>query len=321
MTTAPTLPPPRGELTEQLFATLRTAPEGGSGALVTGSTDAPDAQLALWALHELHYRGFADVDDCWEWSPRTSHLVHDLEEDLEARLRERFTDVACYDDLDVAHAITALVDAHEGPSLARHVQRHASREQVEELLRQRSLYHLKEADPTSWTVPRLEAGPKAALVLVQLDEYGAGDPDRLHHELFAQGLADSGLDATYAAHIGTATTAVLEQNNAVSMFGLHRRLRGAALGHFAAFETTSSIPSRQLAQGLRRLEFPESMAAYYDEHVEADAVHEQLALHDVCGRLVDDDPSLRGDVLLGAWSCLDLETRTARDLLRQWDAA
>lgn len=311
------LPRPRGELTARLVEAL-----GGplDGAPLTGDPTAPDAPLALWVLHELHYRGFDGVDDRWEWSPRLMPLRRDLEDDLEQRLRARFEDVATRADLQVDDAVVALIDDHVGPSLARHVQRHATRQEVEELLRQRSLYHLKEADPTSWTIPRLGAGPKAALLLVQLDEYGAGDPSRLHHALFAQGLADSGLDATYGAHVDKATDAVLEQNNAVSMFGLQRRLRGAALGHFAAFESTSSIPSRQLAQGLRRVGMPESMAGYYDEHVEADAAHEQVALRDICGRLVREEPGLRDDVLLGAWTCLDLEARTASDLLRRWEA-
>ncbi|WP_245604410.1 iron-containing redox enzyme family protein [Nocardioides aequoreus] len=311
------LPRPRGELTARLVETLRGPLDGPP---LTLGGPAPDASLALWMLHELHYRGFDEVDDRWEWSPRLMPLRRDLEDDLERRLRERYAGVATYDDLEVDEAVVAVIDDHEGPSLARHVQRHATRQEVEELLRQRSIYHLKEADPTSWTIPRLSAGPKAALLLVQLDEYGAGDPARLHHALFAQGLADSGLDAAYGAYVDEATDAVLEQNNAVSLFGLQRRMRGAALGHFAAFEATSSIPSRQLAQGMRRVGLPESMAGYYDEHVEADAAHEQVALRDICGRLVREEPALRDDVLLGAWTCLDLEARTARDLLGRWEA-
>ena len=39
----------------------------------------------------------------------------------------------------------------------------------------------------------------------------------------------------------------------MSLFGLHRRLRGALVGHLAAFEMTSSIPNRRYGDGLRRL--------------------------------------------------------------------
>jgi len=63
---------------------------------------------------------------------------------------------------------------------------------------------------------------------------------------------------------------------------------------------------------------PEEIAAYYDEHVEADAVHEQLAVREICAPLVAQDPGLTEDVFLGAFTCLDLEARTARALLGSW---
>jgi hypothetical protein len=201
------------------------------------------------------------------------------------------------------------------------VQRKADREQVLEILKHRSLYHLKEADPTSWVVPRLDTRPKAALMEILFDEYGDGDPNRLHHHLFRRGIEAAGLRTDHACYVDEAPVEILEMNNALSLFGLHRRLRGAALGHFAAFESTSSVPSRQLAQGLRRLDFPEEMAAYYDEHVEADSVHEQVAVRDVCGAFVEENPSERDQVLLGAFTCLDLEARYARTMLNQWGAS
>ena len=57
-----------------------------------------------------------------------------------------------------------------------------------ELLRQRSVYHLKESDPSAFVVPRLPVRAKAALMALQFDEYGDGDPNRLHSHLFARGL-------------------------------------------------------------------------------------------------------------------------------------
>ena len=36
-----------------------------------------DAALALYLLYELHYRGFAGVDDGWEWEPSLSSYVAD----------------------------------------------------------------------------------------------------------------------------------------------------------------------------------------------------------------------------------------------------
>ena len=112
---------------------------------------------------------------------------------------------------------------------------------------------------------------------------------------------------------------MLEQDNVGRMFGLQRRLRGAAVGHLAAFEITSSVPSRRMSQGLRRLELGKPIEDYYREHVEADAVHEQLAARTIAATLVEDEPHLREDVMFGAWTCLDVETRFARMALQGWE--
>ena len=310
------LPTARGPLTEELFAALRSGSEDFFTVLAAAPTaTGDDAALALWALHELQYRGFAEVDDALEWEPQLLRVRSVLERDLEARLRSRFTPPQ---GLSFAEDFFGWIDEQDGVSLARHVHRDADREQVEELLRVRSVYHLKEADPVAWLVPRLGVRAKAALVELQYDEYGGGDPNRLHHHLFELGLAASGLDASYGAHVDLTPLEVLEQNNALSMLGLHRRLRGAALGHLAAFEATSSLPSRRMAQGLERLGFAPEMVAYYAEHVEADAVHEQLAVRTIVGALLEEEPELEEDVWFGAFTCLDLEDRFARTMLARW---
>jgi len=155
---------------------------------------------------------------------------------------------------------------------------------------------------------------------LQYDEYGTGDPNRLHAHLYARGLEANGLRSEYGAYIDDVPTEVLEQNNAMSLFGLHRRLRGAALGHLAAFEATSSLPSRRMAQGLDRLGFSQEMIDYYDEHVEADAVHEQVAVRLICGSLLEVEPALTDDMFFGAFTCLDLEDRFAGAMLDRWAA-
>ncbi len=71
--------------------------------------------------------------------------------------------------------------------------------------------------------------------------------------------------------------------------------------------------------GLRRLELPEEMAHYFDEHVEADAVHEQVAVRHICQRLVDLEPELADDVLLGAAVCVLLEARSAEAMIAAWE--
>ena len=60
--------------------------------------------------------------------------------------------------------------------------------------------------------------------------------------------------------------------------------------------STSSMPSRRIAVGIERVGLPDAVAAYFREHVEADAVHEQVAIHDICCALVLAEPGLPADV-------------------------
>lgn len=312
------LPKPRGSLSERVFSALQAMPEDVAAGLDGAPDSADDAAITLWALHELSYRGFEEVDDRAEWDPELLRVRRGLEDELEGRLRDRWPGPP--EGRDLVADFFDWVSEADGPSIARYVQTEATKEQVLDLLRLRSVYHLKEADPTTWVIPRLPVAPKAALMELQWDEYGLGNPNRLHAHLFALGMEASGLRPEYGAYVDEAPQEILDQNNALSMFGLHRRLRGAAVGHLAAFEATSSMPSRRMAHGLERLGFPAEMIGYYTEHVEADAVHEQLAVRDICGGLVAAEPLLEPDVWFGAWACLELEDHTAHRLLGSWGA-
>ncbi len=313
------LPKPRGAFSADVFEALRSDPSRLVESDLPEPESLDDSAVALWAFYELHYRGFEDVDERREWDPSVVQLRGELEAGLEARLREPWA--GHHPEGDFADAFFAFVGDHDGPSLARFVQTDATEEQVLDLLRMRSLYHLKEADPSAWVVPRLETAPKAALVELLYDEYGAGNPNRLHHHLFARGLESVGLRSEYGAYVDDVPTEILEQSNAMALFGLHRRLRGAAMGHLAAFEATSSMPSRRMAAGLERLGLDATMIGYYTEHVTADAAHEQVAVRAICGALLDREPALWDDVFFGAFTCLDQEARVAGLLLDRWKEA
>jgi hypothetical protein len=182
----------------------------------------------------------------------------------------------------------------------------------------RSAYQLKEADPHSWAIPRLSARPKAALLEVQFDEYGAGRSERMHSVLFAETMAALGLDPSYGAYVDLLPGLTLAGVNLISYFGLHRRLRGALVGHLAAFEMTSSIPNRRYGNAFRRLGYGTDATRFYDEHVEADAVHEAIAAWDLAGGLARVEPHLADDILFGARALLALEARWAEHLLDAW---
>jgi len=315
----PALPDPRGDTTAALFRALREAPHPLAPVPLPAGPDPiadEDLQLALYCCYELHYRGLDDVDERWEWEPSLLALRAALEAPFEAALREAVGPVGPVPEpgaMDVA--LRAIED--DGPSLSRYVEREATREQVLEFLIHRSAYQLKEADPHSWALPRLSDGPKAALVEIQADEYGGGRPERIHARLFADAMAAAGLDATYGAYVGRLPATTLATVNLMSLCGLHRRLRGAIVGHLALFEMTSSIPNRRYATGLRRLGL-DAATPFFDEHVEADAVHEAVAAVDLAGGLAHQEPELAGDILWGARALAALEARWAELLLGAW---
>ena len=157
------------------------------------------------------------------------------------------------------------------------------------------------------------------MVEVQSDEYGGGAPGRMHATLFAGSMRALGLDDRYGAYLDRLPGTTLATVNLMSLMGLHRRLRGGIVGHLAVFEMTSPVPNRRYAAGLRRLGL-EAATEFFDEHVEADAVHEAVAAHDLAEGLARTEPELMGDILFGGAALLELEGRFARAVLSAWDA-
>lgn len=291
-----------------------------------------DVQIALTALYELHHQGLDGVDDRLEWDPVLLRTRAALEGPFEAQIR---AEVAVPEDLRaaldadaareglgpaVARALFDLTSRDSGPSLSAYVARKATDEQLHELLVHRSVYQLKEADPHTWAIPRLAGAPKAALVEIQADEYGGGRPERMHAALFARTMRGLGLDDTYGRYVDDVPAITLASVNMMSLFGLHRRLRGCIVGHLAAFEMTSSQPNRLYGNGFRRHGYDADVTWYFDEHVEADAVHEQIAGRDLAGALVEQQPDLLDDVLLGAAACLAVDGRVGAHLVGCWSA-
>jgi hypothetical protein len=277
-----------------------------------------DLQLGLWMLYELHYRGFAGVADECEWDLDLLAARRGLEEAHEAGLRALVGAAPACEVADVPAELDRIVRADDGPSLSSYLQRHATIQQFREFVMHRSVYHLKEADPHAWGIPRLSGAPKAALIEIEFDEYGSGRPERMHAELFRGLLRGLGLDDSYGRYVDDVPGSTLAVSNTISLFGLHRRLRGALAGHLAAFEMTSSLPNRAYSNGVQRLGFEPATAEFYDEHVEADAVHEQIAAHDLCGALARSEPALVEDILFGARAALAVDRLFAEHLLGRW---
>jgi hypothetical protein len=277
-----------------------------------------DFQLALYLCFELHYRSFAGVDPDWEWSPALLAIRATLERTFMQVLEREVGPSGPVDPAAVGEHLFRLEAEDEGVSLSRYLEAEAGAGQFREFVVHRSLYQLKEADPHSWAIPRLSGPAKTALLEVQGDEYGSGQAERMHSVLFAKTMRALGLDDRENAYLGWIPGPTLASVNLMSALGLRRSRRGAIVGHLAMFEMTSALPNRRYGNALRRLGFGLDATDFYDEHVEADAVHENIAAYDLAGGLARQEPALAADIVFGARALLHLEDRFARPLLDAW---
>jgi len=312
---------PRGVLTERLLAAWAHDVHVIDGRLPREQVDPledEDLQLALYLCYELHYRGLPGVDERWEWEPSLLGLRRELELRFERALTDAVAPVQQVVPAGGVDLALRAIAERDSPPLSNYIRSSADLGQVREFLIHRSLYQLKEADPHSWAIPRLWGAPKAALVEIQADEYGGGRAEWMHAELFARAMTAVGLDSTYGAYLDQVPAITLATVNLMSLFGLHRRWRGAIVGHLALFEMTSSIPNRRYADGLRRLGFGGDATLFFDEHVEADAVHENVAAVDLAGGLIRQEAALCRSLLWGAEALAELEARWSMHLLECW---
>ncbi|MFC4604347.1 iron-containing redox enzyme family protein [Rhodococcus kronopolitis] len=314
---SPSLPTPRGPISCALLSALSTGPAGSltkEPELRHADPLGGDLQLSLAICYELHYRGFDGVDAEWEWDPALLAVRGRMERRFLTRLR---ADVDGGTD-STASLRTVSEEPPDGSGASRYLLEHGTWEQMREYFVHRSIYQLKEADPHAWVIPRLQGRAKCALVAVEFDEFGGGIPERMHSLLFEDLMRAADLDWRYLAYLDQVPPLTLATVNLMSLFGLHRGLRGALVGLFAAAETTTPPSARRLVQTLERLHAPPECIRFYAEHVEADAVHEQVLRLDVVGGLLDLEPDLAGDVVFGIRSSELLEARVSERMIDSW---
>ncbi|WP_328407392.1 iron-containing redox enzyme family protein [Nocardia sp. NBC_00403] len=313
----PTLPRPRGPLSRAVVDLLG----GRTGAAIAVNPDdvdpyGEDLQLALNMCYELHYQGFESVDPGWEWDPGLLGFRAELEHRFLAALRR---DVAGGQELK-EELDALLLEPIDSTGVSQHLRDHGEWWQVCEYFVHRSIYHHKEADPYAWVIPRLRGQAKASLVAVEFDEFGGGRGDRIHARLFADLLAGAGLASGYLYYLNVVPAPMLAVVNMMSLFGLHRDLRGALVGHFASVEIASPPGARRMVDALERLDADPACVLFYTEHVEADAVHEQVMRRDVIENLLTQEPELTASVVFGIQATNLLEDRFAEQVLGSWQS-
>lgn len=315
------LPPARGPVSHAVIEGLRSPATLATLALTRDGVTCldpwgEDLQLALYLCYELHYRGFAGVDPDCEWDPDLLRLRALLEQAFLMAVRRSIPGGE-----DVTAALEALlVEDPAARGISHFLRDKGDWWQFQEYFIHRSVYHLKEADPHAWAIPRLQGKAKASLVAVEFDEYGGGRAERLHARLFADLMQGAGLDPAYGRYLPLAPAEMLAVVNLMSLFGLHRALRGALVGHFAAAEISTPPTAYRMVQALERVHAAPECIRFYTEHIEADAVHEQVMRYDVIADLLEREPELAADVLLGIQATELVESRFEARVLDAWQA-
>jgi hypothetical protein len=213
-----------------------------------------------------------------------------------------------------------LVEPVDGTGVSHFLCHEGEWRHVREYFVHRSIYHHKEADPHAWVIPRLTGQAKASLVAVEFDEFGGGRGEQMHSQLYVDLLAGAGLATGYLSYLDSTPAAMIAVVNMMSLFGLRRSLRGALVGHFAAAEITTPPSAQRMVKALDRLSADPACLRFFTEHVEADAVHEQVMRRDVIGDLLAREPELTEAVVFGVQATELLEDRFGNSVLAAWRA-
>ena len=281
-----------------------------------------DAQLALYLTYEVHY---ADSAFTWvdEWDPRLTELRVALEHATELRLASMLAarpPIAADPTRPASERLMALIDADDSPSLSRSPLR-ADLGRLREMVRQRSLYHLREADQHMMAVSRLTGPAKQLFIEIQAGEYGADGPGRrMHSELYAQTMRELGLDDSLNAYLNEAHAESFLLCNLISLFAFNRRWVAAAVGHLASFECTSVEPMERYVDAFASAGASPEAIRFYAVHILADAHHENVA-RDLVDAFAAEHPDRVDQLLFGAECALLVEAMFAKAILDDWSHA
>ena len=280
-TSDPALPRPRGPLSAMVIDVLRgDAAPGRLNLALVDHADPYGEDLTL-ALH-ICYEPHYRGSALVEWQPELLRLRACMERSFLGALR---SNVDGGDDVPAALAGLLVAPVH-GDGSSHYLRDNGSWSQLRELFVHRSIWHLKQADA----------------------------------QLFANLMTGAGLDARYLHYQDQVPAPAIATVNLMSMLGLHRTLRGALVGQRTAAAITTSPSAHRMVQAIQRHNASPDCARFYTEHIEADAVHEQVMRRDVVGDLLASEPELARDVVFGVQATELLESYLTRHLLTAWRA-
>jgi hypothetical protein len=314
----PLLPWPRGPLSDFVITTFGSR-SGSVGLSPPITLDDPldddDFQLALYLCYELHYRDVANAD--LEWDPVLLSFRAELERVFVYRLRQ-FECPSSRGSGSLAASLDAMVEDVKVLDIGEYLELHATLDQLRAYCVHRSVSFLKCGDANSFGIARLKGGAKAAMAKIQFAEMGYGDASSMNSSHFAATMMALDLDPRHGAYVGHLPAASLAQMNLESLFGLHRRWRGALVGAVAVNKLSSVDLMDHCLHAMFRLDGSIAGANYFTNRMNSDAIHAFIARDQLVAGLVATDPEMSNDVLFGATAQLRLEENFERHALDAW---
>jgi hypothetical protein len=158
----------------------------------------------------------------------------------------------------------------------------ASLDAMKSVVKQRSLFFLREPDPWIHAVPTIAGHAKAGLIDLLLDEYGWGKFDHMHSTVYARVMTALDLDATLDNYETTTSWQYLATLNHQWMCALDSSLSRRLIGTIYLTEADSPPAMTNYLAAWERLGIDDpNVLDFYELHVHADENHRDVALSEV----------------------------------------
>lgn len=149
-------------------------------------------------------------------------------------------------------------------------------EALQRLLSEYAIDGLTEASAMFAIVPRLQGRAQAAVMRILIDEFGCGNPQRVHAELYRQLLQELGLSTDLKEYLDTVNEESLAFVNVYHWLTKRAPRVDAYLGALAYTEMAIPTSFASFAVACERLGIRQR--TYFTEHVHIDPYHTQDAL-------------------------------------------
>jgi Iron-containing redox enzyme len=184
---------------------------------------------------------------------------------------------------DVVQLITeAVLEDGAESEAASFIANHATREQFREVVAEYAVDGLTEAQNFFPAIPRLPIRAQMAVMRVLIDEFGCGNLQRAHSELYTELLDELDLPADIASHLESVSHETLAFVNCFYWLASRAPDVEYFLGALAYLEAFIPAGFAAFDAACRRLGI--ECGLYYSEHIHIDDFHKQelqVAMHEL----------------------------------------